>query len=450
MVRKDSQSGRMPMDSLWRYQTHDIESKRIQPGFHRDVIVIGAGMAGLLTAYYLQKNGLKVLVLEAETIASGQTERTTAKITIQHDLKYNKLINTVGIKKAQMYASANEKAIEEYERLIKSNKIDCDFERVPAYLYTTEDNKHMINETKAAVRLGIDAFYTKETELPFAVKGAVCFRNQAQFSPLKFVKSLTKEVEVLEHVRVKKIKGKNIITDNGIFKADKIVVATHYPIINFPGMYFLRQHQERSYVLVLKGCPKINGMYYGTDKNGLSMRQAGEYLLLGGGSHRTGWSRKGGSYCFLRREAEKYFPSAKEVGRFAAQDCMPHDGIPFIGRYSVFTPNLYVATGFQKWGMTTAMVAAMILCDEICGRKNPYRKVFSSQRVNMAASFTNFWVDAGVGILGLLRGWLGEKERRCPHLGCRLEWNNEEQSYDCPCHGSRFRENGEVIDNPSL
>ena len=440
----------MYMNSLWKYQTTDIKSKRIQPGLHRDVIVIGAGMAGLLTAYYLQKNGLKVLILEAGTIASGQTESTTAKITSQHDLKYNKLINTVGIKKAQMYASANEKAIEEYEKLIKENKIDCDFQRVPAYLYTMEDNKHMINETKAAVRLGMDAFYTKETELPFDVKGTVCFRNQAQFSPLKFVKSLTKDIEILEHIKVKKIKKNEIITDNGIFEADKIVVATHYPIINFPGMYFLRQHQERSYVIALRNCPEIKGMYYGVDKNGLSMRQAGEYLLLGGGSHRTGWSHKGGSYCFLRKEAEKYFPNAKEVTRWAAQDCMPHDGIPFIGKYSVFTPNLYVATGFQKWGMTTSMVAAMILSDEICGRKNPYSKVFSPQRVNLVAAFKDFCIDTGVSLAGLFSGWSGDKEYRCPHLGCRLEWNDEEQSYDCPCHGSRFEENGRLLDNPSI
>ncbi len=438
------------MESLWRYETHDIECKKIQSGSYRDVIVIGAGMAGLLTAYYLQKKGLKVLVLEAKTIACGQTERTTAKITSQHDLKYNKLIKDVGIKKAQMYASANERAIEEYDKLIKENKIDCDFERVPAYLYTREDSRHMINEAKAAVRLGIDAYYTKETELPFDVKGAVCFNNQAQFSPLKFVKFLAKNVEVLEHIRVRKIKGNQIITDNGIFKANKIVVATHYPIINFPGMYFLRQHQERSYVLVLSGCSPINGMYYGVDKNGLSMRQAGEFLLLGGDSHRTGWNRKGGSYCFLRKEAERYFPEAKEVMRFAAQDCMPHDGIPFIGKYSVFTPNIYVATGFQKWGMTTSMVAAMILSDEICGRKNPYRKVFSPQRINILASFSNFFIDVGVNIAGLLNGWVGSKEYRCPHLGCSLVWNDEEQSYDCPCHGSRFGANGEIFDNPSV
>lgn len=438
------------MESLWQYETHDIKGKTIQSGLHRDVIVIGAGMAGILTAFFLQKKGLKVLVLEAEKIGSGQTGHTTAKITSQHDIKYSGLIRTVGFKKAQMYAMANEKAIEEYEKIINDNKIDCDFQRVPAYLYTMEDDRYLMEEARSAVKLGIDAYFTKDTELPFDVKGAVCFKNQAQFSPLKFVKHLTKEIEVLENIRVKQIKKHKIVTDNGIFKADKIVVATHYPIINFPGMYFLRQHQERSYVLALSGCPKIKGMYYGVDKNGLSMRQAGDYLLLGGGGHRTGKKKRCSAYFYLQKEAKKYFPNAKEVGRWAAQDCMPHDGIPFIGKYSVFTPDMYVATGFQKWGMTTSMVAAMILRDEICGEKNPYSSVFSPQRVNLIAASVDFMIDAGISIVGLFRGWTGSKKRRCSHLGCRLEWNEEEGSYDCPCHGSRFSEKHEILDNPTI
>lgn len=416
---------------------------------HRDVIVIGAGLAGLLTAYYLKAQGKKVLVLEADTVASGQTGRTTAKITSQHDIKYSKLLRTVGYEKAKMYAKANEAAIKEYERLIKSNNIDCDFEQVPAYLYSLTNKQILLDEAKAAVSLGIDAYFTNKTELPFPVAGAVCFRNQAQFNPHKFVKHIAESLELREHTKVMHIKDDKVITTDEIFTADKIVVATHYPLINFPGFYFLRQHQERSYVLLLSGCPILKGMYYGVDQNGLSFRQFGDNMILGGGAHRTGKNPKVGSFCFLRQEARKHYPEGKEVAHWAAQDCMPHDGIPFIGKYSIFRDNLYVATGFQKWGMTTSMVAAQIISDDICGNKNSYAKVFSPQRMNIIASMGKLLVDVGVSIKGLTMGWLGTKAKRCPHLGCRLVWNNEEKSWDCPCHGSRFDNDGELLDNPA-
>lgn len=438
------------MESIWQKQTSDIQAKRNTSGNnHRDVIIVGAGLAGILTAYYLQKQGRNVLVLEADTIASGQTNGTTAKITSQHDIKYSKLIRTVGMKKAGMYARANEAAIEEYARLIAQQGIECDFKRVPAYLYTLENEQKIIDEASAAVKLGIDAHYTKKTELPFSVKGAVCFSNQAQFSPLKFVKHIVVGLEISEHTKVLDIRGNKVRTEDKVYTADKIIVATHYPILNVPGFYFLRQHQERSYVLALSGCPEIEGMYYGIDKNGLSFRQEGDALLLGGGSHRTGKSRAKGSYCFLHQEADKYYPAAKVITRWSAQDCMPHDGIPFIGKYSVFTPNLYVITGFQKWGMTSSMIAAMILRDEICGADNPYAEVFSPQRINITAGIKNLLVDIGESVMGLTKGWLGSSKRRCSHMGCELKWNKEERTWDCPCHGSRFDEEGNLLDNPS-
>lgn len=416
---------------------------------HWDVIVVGAGMAGILIAYYLKEQGKEVLVLEANEIASGQTERTTAKITSQHGMKYSTLIKKVGAEKARLYAQANEEAINEFAQLIQEKKMECMFERVPAYLYSLKEGEVLKEEAKAAAHLGIHAFFTKETELPFEVAGAVCFENQAQFQPLKFVNAIASELNIMEHTKVMDVKGRRVIAEAAEFTADKIVMATHYPIKNVPGFYFLRQHQERSYVLALSGCEKIKGMYYGVDKNGLSFRQAGEYLLLGGSSVRTGENTCGGAYDALLRAANQYYPKASKEIRWAAQDCMPHDEIPFIGRYSVFTPNLYVATGFQKWGMSTSMIAAMILRDELCGIKNPYSALFRPQRMNFRAGIGNFLVDVGVSAKGLTKGWLGPKKRRCPHMGCELKWNPEEESWDCPCHGSRFTEGGEILDNPA-
>ncbi len=190
-------------------------------------------------------------------------------------------------------------------------------------------------------------------------------------------------------------------------------------------------------------------MYYGIDKEGLSFRQAGDFLLLGGSSCRTGENGKGGAYDTLRQAARSYFPNCKEQTCWAAQDCMPHDGIPFIGKYSIFTPDLYVATGFQKLGMTSAMIAAMILRDELCGKRNPYASLFSPQRINVKASFGNLLKDVVVSAKGLTKGWLHSSSNRCPHMGCALAWNPDEKSWDCPCHGSRFDADGKLLDNPS-
>lgn len=425
------------MESVWKEQTDS----------HYDVIVVGAGMAGVLIAHYLKEKGKKVLVLEAKTIASGQTGRTTAKITSQHDVKYSKLIKKIGAKKAKLYAQANEEAIREYEKLIQKHGIECHFERVPAYLYTLKEKEVLQEEAKAAASLGISAYFTTETELPFPVEGAVCFRNQAQFFPMEFIRHISAKLDIREYTPVNAIRGNKVITEHKTLTADKIVVATHYPMKNVPGFYFLRQHQERSYVLALSGCDKINGMYYGIDKNGLSFRQEGELLLLGGGAHRTGEAGHCGAYDALSEKAKYYFPDSKEEDRWSAQDCMPHDGIPFIGKYSVFTPYLYVVTGFQKWGMTSSMVAAMILRDELCGVKNPYSNLFGPQRIHISAGMKDFLIDMGMSVKGLVGGLF--LRPKCSHMGCELSWNQDEKSWDCPCHGSRFNEDGKLIDNPA-
>lgn len=442
------------MKSLWREQVPVLAGREkcgngVYWGNHREILVVGGGLTGLLTAFYLQRCGKEVMVLEADTIASGQTERTTAKITSQHGVKYSKLLRTVGQEKAKLYAQANEKAIGEYEKLISERNIDCQFTKAPAYLYTCQKEALLRDEAEAARKLGIDAAFTQETELPFEVSGAVCFQNQACFSPLEFLKDIASELEIREYTKVTAVKGKKVFAGEEVFEAEKIIIATHFPIRNVPGFYFLRQHQERSYVLALSGGKKVKGMYLGIDADGLSLRQAGDFLLLGGSSVRTGENKTGRAYQALQQAAEQYFPECRIEKHWAAQDCMPHDGIPFIGKYSMFTPNLYVATGFQKWGMTTAMIAAQILRDEICGEKNPYAALFRPQRINFLAGIGNLYLDIGKSVKGLLQGFFGKKEMRCPHMGCRLSWNPDERSWDCPCHGSRFDENGKLMDNPA-
>ena len=443
------------MESLWRKQGKECgeqflkNEKILGKSVHWDVIIVGAGMAGILTAYYLKKQGKSVLILEAAQIASGQTEKTTAKITSQHGLKYEKLIRKLGKERAKLYAKANEEAIVAFEKLIQELNIPCKFEKTEAYLYTCEDEKILGKEMEAAANIGIETVFGKEIELPFEIVAAVGFKNQAQFSPLEFINGIMEELDILENSRVTEIKGNWVISNHGIMTAENIVIATHYPIKNIPGFYFLRQHQERSYAMAFSGCNAIKNMYYGIDKDGLSFRQMDNMLIVSGMSHRTG--KKSGCsedrYVKLHERVKALYPDCKVEAYWSAQDCMPHDGIPFIGRYSFFTSNLYVASGFQKWGMTTSMIAAGILSDQICGKENPYAKLFSPQRFWFRAGIKNFAIDVIESIVNLFLGIFTKK--RCSHMGCKLVWNATEQSWDCPCHGSRFDAKGNLLDNPA-
>ncbi|MBP3460528.1 MAG: FAD-dependent oxidoreductase [Lachnospiraceae bacterium] len=472
------------MKSVWEEAVEIGERKSLEGNLDVDVAVIGAGMAGILTAFALKCQGKNVVVLEADRIGSGQTGKTTAKITAQHGLIYHKMIRRYGVEKASVYARANRVAIDAFEWIVKERKIDCHFKRVPAYLYSTTDDRKLKKEAEAAEVLGIRAFFTRETELPFEVKGAVCFQDQAQFHPLLFVKEIAKELTIYEKTKVLSVRGHKIETEGGTVTAEHIVFATHYPITNLPGFYFLRQHQERSYVLAVSGVKRPEGIYYGIDKKGISFRSTEEALLLGGGGHRTGENKKGGAYEELVKAAEQYFPQYEEKARWSAQDCMPHDGIPFIGKYSVFRPYWYVATGFQKWGMTSSMLSAIIICDRICGRDNPYERLFKPQRFHFFASLELLLKDVGKSVKGLAKGFFhlpfktldslpkghggiirigfrrfacykdehGNVHRilaRCPHMGCELEWNPDELSWDCPCHGSRYDVDGKLLDCPA-
>lgn len=280
------------MDSIWSQTVQIPERKALTTEEMADVAVIGAGIAGLLTAYYLQKEGKKVVVLEADRIAGGQTKNTTAKITSQHGMIYSSLIENYGEEKARLYAGANEMAIKEYEELIKKEQIDCHFERLSSYLYSTEDADKLKKEAKAAASLGIKSYFTQKNALPFKAVGAVCFEEQAQFHPLEFVKRLAEALIIYEKTRVLKVKGHCIETNRGKVFAKYIVFTTHYPFPNVPGLYFARQHQERSYVLALSGIPKWEGMYYSADENGISFRWFHDILLFGGGGHRTGKTAK--------------------------------------------------------------------------------------------------------------------------------------------------------------
>ncbi len=475
--------GGMRVASIWSMGT-DIPPRPALPGdVKTDVAVIGAGMTGCLTAYMLRQEGVDTMVLEARRIGSGQTAGTTAKITAQHGLIYDRLIKQLGQERARMYAQANQRAVGQYRALIEERNIDCGFEARPAYLYTSRSPMALHREWSAAVQLGLRARLSTATDLPFPVAEALRFEDQAQFDPLRFLRAISKDLTIYENTPVLAVEGNTLVTGRGTVTAGKIVFACHFPFVNAPGFYFARMHQERSYVLALEKAQRLDGMYYGVDPDGLSFRQAGEHLLLGGGGHRTGENAAGGRYARLRRAARTYWPDSREIAAWSAQDCMPHDGAPFIGQFSPKRPDWYVVTGFQKWGMTTSMAAAHILTDLILGRENDFAPVFSPQRPMTRAGFAAMAADGAVtvralgraafapardsaadmpaghgGVVehqgtkrGLYRGETGDAwvSPRCPHMGCQLNWDPEERTWECPCHGSRFAADGALLSGPA-
>lgn len=424
--------------SIWTESVKLPEFPCLNGNAKTDVLIIGGGICGVLCAYFLKQAGVNYILVEGNKIASGITKNTTAKITYQHGLIYAKTLHSYGMEMAQMYLNANRMAISEYEKLCAD--IDCDFEKRDAYTYSIDDREKIEEEVVALNDLGMDAEFKEETELPFKIEGAVKVKNQAQFNPLKFISKIADGLNIYENTFVRELTPSFVVTNNGKIKANKIIVATHFPFINKHGLYFLKLYQHRSYVAAFENAPEIEGMYVDENKKGMSFRGYKDLLLIGGSGHRTG--KKSEAWREVVDFSEKYYPKAELKYQWAAQDCMSLDGIPYIGHYSKNTPDMFVATGFNKWGMTSAMAAAMIISDMVQGRENEFSKVFSPHRSMIKPQL---FVNGFETTVNLLTPTL----RRCPHLGCALKWNKAEHTWDCPCHGSRFEREGKLIDNPS-
>lgn len=431
------------MQSLWSDTATFPSFPGLNQNIKTDVLIIGGGVTGILCAYMLAQAGVNYVLVEAETLCSGITSNTTAKITSQHGLIYHKLLKCYGKEKTRMYLDANEKALAMYRKLCKN--ISCDFETKNNYVYSVNNARKLQLELEALHKIDFHASYADNLPLPLSTCGSVKFKDQAQFHPLRFLSAIAKNLHIYEHCIVRELIGHTAITNHGNINASHIIVATHFPFLNKHGSYFLKLYQHRSYVLALentmnKSALQVQGMYVDESDKGLSFRNQDDLLLLGGGSHRTG--KKGGNWTELRKFAATHYQGATEKYYFATQDCMPLDHIPYIGRYSARTHNLYVATGFQKWGMTSAMVAAQLLRDIIMDEKNPYAELFSPSRSVLHPQLAVNAIESTVNLLT-------PTTKRCPHLGCALKWNPQEHSWDCPCHGSRFTKDGRLIDNPA-
>lgn len=426
------------MESIWQKGLPRVRFSELDGRKNTDILIIGGGIAGILCAHELKRRGADFILAEADEICSGITKNTTAKLSVMHGLLYDRLTRRFGEDKAKLYFEAQKDAREAICRL--SENIDCDLERRDSYVYSLCDEKAIEKEVAAIKRLGADAEFSECSELPVSTVGAVRMRGEAQFHPLKFLYSIARELPIYEHTKVVELKRGVAVTSRGEINYKQLIIATHFPIINKHGGYFMKLYQHRSYVIALRGAKALSGMYVDESETGLSFRNYGELLLLGGGGHRTG--KRGGGWRELEDFALRHYKGASIVGRWATQDCITLDGMPYIGEYSRATEGVFVATGFNKWGMTNAMVAANLLSELLDGRRSALSELLSPGRsVFRPQLFKNAFES--------VKGLISFTAPRCPHLGCALKYNAAEHSWDCPCHGSRFTESGELIDNPA-
>lgn len=470
------------------------EHKKLRRSIETEVCIIGGGLTGLTTAYYLSKQGVDVVLLEKNKICSHTSGNTTAKITSQHGLIYKYLIDSQGKESAKQYLDANEEAIRNIEKIINEEQIDCDFEKQDAYIFTQkpEELEKIKLEIKALEQLEYEAEFVDKIELPIEILGAIKFKNQAQFNPCKYALGLEKSIKgkIYENTKVVGLEGRGskyiVSTEEGKVKAKYVVIATHYPIINAPGYYFMKMYQETSYLIAVDTQEKFSGMYINSEEPTLSFRMADNMVLVGGMSHKTGAKIDlEDSYKYLEDTTKKLFPDCNVQYRWNTEDCVSLDKIPYIGEFSTLMPNIYVGTGYKKWGMTSSNVAAKIISNKILGIENENAEVFASTRlkplknykelsnmiketsyslvINKLKEAPDHLKDVKMGegkiieIEGKKVGVYQDEEGNihaikpvCSHLGCELSWNNLDKTWDCPCHGSRFNYDGKALYDPAI
>jgi len=486
--------------SLWTETSPRTDYDPLDGGVRVDTAVVGGGIAGVATAAALDEAGQTVALVERDRIVGAVTGRTTAKVTSLHGLVYDHLIDHFGLERARQYAEANQAAIETVADTVEDRDIDCEFGRAPAYTYVRSDDDYseVRNEVEAARRLDLPVSYTESTDLPYDVGAAVRFDDQAYFHPRKYLLELAADVadgdsHVFEETTVRDIEDGQpcrVTTDRGELIAESVVVATHFPIED-DALYFARLSPKRSYVLAAQiDGEQPSGMFYYPHDPYFSVRpHAGEdaLVLIGGQNHRTGHADSTTDrYRTLERRARERFDVASIEYRWATQDYVSVDRVPFVGSAAPFVDNVYVATGFGGWGMTNGVAAASLLTDRILGREPDRESVFSPTRFEFGASKSDLVSHNKHTMKHLLGGYVENRPELdtsdlepddaavfddrddplavyrddagvlhgvsavCPHMGCLVTWNDAERSWDCPCHGSRFDVDGTILDTPAV
>ena len=456
------------MNSYWNEEWETRKYPKLNQNISADVAIIGGGLTGIQTAYYLANRGLKVVVLEKDKLCCGTSGGSTGKITSQHGLIYKYLKDLNGREYAKKYYDANEEAKENIIKIINKENIDCDLERKNAYVFTESENEvqSIKQEIEYTKKLGIESEFASKIDIPIDIYGAIKFENQAQFDPVKYVYGLSKSIiknggEIYENSKVIETiqdDGKyNIITKEGMVKAKHLVITTRYPIIRFPGYYFIKMYQSTSYAVLVDTNTDLNfdGYYINQETPTLSFRtikSGNKNLLLAVGyDYKTGTEIVGNPFEYLKARIQKMYPEAKVLKTWTSEDCISLDKIPYIGDFSDIMDNCYVATGFNKWGITSSNIAAKIIIDKILGNENEYADIFESSRLGIIKNkdeVMNMLKEAGEGII--IERIKGKPTPTCTHLGCKLSWNPLEEIWECSCHGSKFSKRGFVIEGPAV
>lgn len=466
-----------------------------------DVAIVGAGIAGITAATLLQKAGKTVALIEAQDVGMGASGHTTAKITSLHQLIYAPLIDKIGEDKARLYAESQQAAIKQLATLVTQEQIDCDFERKSAYSFAeSEENLQLIkDEVEAALKFGLPASFVRETSLPFPIAGAVRFDNQAQFHPRKYILSLAKRLPgngsyVFEKTRVQSVEEGSpckVITDRGSLSAKHVIVTTNLPILD-QGLFFAKTYPKSSYLIAapIADSQAPDGMFIGVGEGYRSIRTTpspeGTLLLVGGEGHKTGSvSETEERYLKLETYIRDRFGVESVKYRWSSHDMMSMDMLPYIGKLTPLTDSIYVATGFSLWGMSNGTLSGMILSDLVLENDNPWADLYDATRVTPFLSEESVKNNLEVG-----KHWVGDRLKGeneetltqlangqgklvnvggdkiaayrdedgtlhtcsavCPHLGCIVNWNTADQSWDCPCHGARFTGDGKLFSGPAV
>jgi glycine/D-amino acid oxidase-like deaminating enzyme/nitrite reductase/ring-hydroxylating ferredoxin subunit len=485
-------------ESLWLATAPPTRYPALDNDVAVDVAVLGGGIAGLTTALLLKREGARVAVVEARRVGSGVTGCTTAKVSALQSTIYSTIRSRKGEDAARVYATASLAAVELVERLAHDEAIQCDLERRPAYTYAlAEDERSSVeDEHEAAVTAGVPAQLVDGADLPFPTFGAVRLADQIQFHPVRYLQGLAAAVDgdgshVFEETRATAVhEGTPCVveTTRGPVRADQVVVATHYPILD-RGLYFARLKAQRSYCIAarLRRAAHLPvGMSINAGQPTRSVRAHGDLLILGGEGHTAGDSDATPErFSRLESFAREHWDVQDVTHRWSAQDPVPYDHLPVIGAYHPLSSRLWVTSGFMKWGLTSATFGAVILTDLVNGRRNDWASTFSPSRlspgsahevaqlgIKFSADFVldrvkppQAWsrtsvpvgearvVQDGVGKTGVYcddEGKLHAVSLRCTHLGCLLRFNSAETSWDCPCHGSRFDVDGNVLEGPAV
>jgi glycine/D-amino acid oxidase-like deaminating enzyme/nitrite reductase/ring-hydroxylating ferredoxin subunit len=487
--------------SIWTASSPTTAYPSLSADQAADAAVVGGGITGLTTALLLLRQGLSVILLEADRIASSTTGYTTAKLTSLHGLTYASLADAHGDDTARIYGLANEAAIETVVGLARDNHIECDLERMPAYTYAeTEEMAGAIeNEVATVGRLGLSASLVNETDLPFPVRAAIRMDGQAMFHPRKYCIGLAKAFaaeggRLFERTSVLGIEPGSphkVVTATATVSAGHVVQATQFPFHDTYGFFTANVPHQSYGMAVLSDRPVPQGLYLSAEAPTHSIRPFRDgdrsYLILGGEGHRVAREPDTSQrYAALKEWARRAFGTGEPSYTWSAHDYIPADGVPYIGKLAPGAEGLWVGTGFKKWGLTNGTVAALILSDLIAGKENPWASTFDSLRLKPKASagkllqrqadlaeqlkgppVTGEWpaeadelpegagrvIKSGGQKLAVYRDGTGDFHTFsavCTHMACDVAFNTAEKTWDCPCHGSRFDVDGGVIHGPAV